>query len=711
MLNPGVPDSNWYQKEGALVHGLQRMRRAQAQPPVIEGYDGLLELQRGGQGVVYTATQQSTNRRVAIKLVSADILHDRPSIRRFEREIELVAGLQHPGIVRVYDSGLTADNRRFLAMEFIDGIQLDQYLQSMNGEGESRINSDQLLRLFVKICDAVSYAHQNGIMHRDLKPGNILIDDRGEPHILDFGIAALETPPSTASMLTRTDSFLGTLAYAAPEQVQRQPRRVDTRADVYALGLLLYEMLTRRHPYPTSRPLAEVIQAITETVPEKPTAVIRRMRRNGHQVSHFAADVNDEIDAIVLKALAKDPQRRYQSTAAMLCDVERYLAGQAIEAKLNSPFYVLRKLVQRHKLASALALTLLLTLISFGAATSMAYQRAQAEGEKAQQIRTFLEDTLASVDPAVPGREVTVREVLDEAINWVAITLTDQPEIEASLRVTIGNSYRAMGEYDAAEEQAGIALAVHRDLFGNDDPSVTQSLNLLALIHLDRRQYDQAEELFRESLAIRRRLLGEDHPLVAQSLMNMASLLQSAGRFDEAEAALHQTLEIRRQCLGDEHPDVAMCHFRLGVLSEAQGDLAAAEQRHEAALAIRRLALNPEHPDLERSLLALGKLLSRTGKPEQGEPLLRECLELRTERLPEDHWRIAEATMALGNCLISLRRYDEAEPYLTTAYENIAQHPGAQHRQLAEAVENVVQLYDDWGKPEQAEAYRALLPP
>lgn len=638
--------TDWYRDPTTLLEELKQAPRRHTRPLSIDGYEDTRLLKRGGQGAVYTAVQQSTRRRVAIKVLYEETAGSTSHRRRFEREIDLVAGLVHPHIVRIYDSGLTPDGRLYFVMEYVDGGSLSEYVAA-----RSELSLRQRLQVFAPICAAVHFAHQHGIIHRDLKPSNIRIDPQGQPHILDFGIAKISTPDDGAAM-TLTGQFLGTLAYASPEQVQRDPASVDVRSDVYSLGVILYEMLTGERPYASVGPVAQMISAITSLEAQPPS---RRLGPRGD-----ASPKGDkELDTIVLKALCKDPVRRYQSAAALQQDVLHYLAGDALDARRDSTWYVFRKTLVRHKLPTALGAAFVLVLIASTIALSVMYRRARLEADKASQIKIFLEDTLGSVEASDEGHDVTIRETLDEAVHWVDIALTGQPEVEASLRNTIGNSYRALGLHDRAETALQQALEIRRKLWGARHVQVAQSLNSLGLLRSDQGRLQEAEQLFRDALPMQRQLLGDRHPDITHNLMNLASLLADREEFGEAEHLYEEALAIRRAAFGEQHPDVAMCFFRMATLEEARGDSARAIQLHRAALDIRRLRLHAEHPDLARSLLALGSLLVNAGEPGAAEPLLRECVQIRMKLLPAAHWRITEAQAELDACLSEL---SQAEP-------------------------------------------------
>ncbi len=365
---PDPASSDWYRDPAHLLGELQRSRIAPLSAvPSINGYDHLHQLHRGGQGIVYRAVQRSTRRTVAIKVLLEGAFASPANRRRFEREIELVAELRHPNIVRVYDSGVTPDGHLYFVMEYIEGTSLDKATldspprprsdsPSRVQDQESRV--DTVLQLFATICDAISYAHQHGTIHRDLKPSNIRVDAAGQPHVLDFGLAktlagtgipsgsgtekssesgqAVSNPQSAIRNLTVTGQFMGSLPWASPEQAEGRPDRIDVRTDVYALGVMLYQALTGQFPYPVVGSLRSTLNNILTVQPARP--------------SSLATHLDDELDTIVLKCLAKEPERRYQSAVELGRDLRCYLAGEPIEAKRDSAWYTLTGVPPSHRI-------------------------------------------------------------------------------------------------------------------------------------------------------------------------------------------------------------------------------------------------------------------------------------------------------------------------------------------------------------------------
>ncbi|HRX86392.1 MAG TPA: protein kinase [Phycisphaerae bacterium] len=364
----------------------------------LDGYEVVRELHRGGQGIVFQAVQQSTRRKVAIKVL-LEGPHAAPAARRrFDREIELVASLKHPNIISIFHSGTTGDRHAFCVMDYVRGVSLTEYVR------REQPNLEDALRLFVKVCDAVNYAHQRGVIHRDLKPSNILVDGEGEPKVLDFGLAKLIGGPEQ-TLVSLTGQVVGTLPYMSPEQTQGNPDRIDTRTDVYSLGVVLYEMLTGQYPYPVVGQLADVLRHITETEPAPPTRCWRAdsgiRKRSARRWRAGECPIDDEVQTIVLRTLAKERERRYQSAGELARDVERYLVDEPIEAKRDSGWYLLRKQLRRYRWPVTVAAGFL-ALIIIGLAVSlnlwMAARAARIVAEQAQ--RKEAEQRAAAIEHA-----------------------------------------------------------------------------------------------------------------------------------------------------------------------------------------------------------------------------------------------------------------------------------------------------------------------
>ncbi len=715
------PESDWYRDESRLLTELQRTRSS---PPriAIEGYDDLRELRRGGQGVVYTATQRSTRRQVAIKVLLDGAFASPSARRRFEREVELIAGLRHPNIVQVYDSGVTADDHLYYVMEYIDGSPLDALIpnfsatRSAGGKSvtEERERVYRVLALFAKVCDAVSAAHLRGVIHRDLKPGNIRIDSSGEPRVLDFGLAKLASESlagAAATAVSRTGEFMGSLPWASPEQTTGRSRSIDTRTDVYSLGVLLFQMLTGCFPYDVTGPLPQVLQTIANEPPLRPRS-LRPL-------------LDEDVETIVLKCLSKEPARRYQSAGELARDIRRQLAGEPIEARRDSAWYVLRKSLRRYRLAAGVTVAVLVLSIGFGVSMLFLWQRAvQAEGqargqalaaleardaeraalrsardeaEKARQTLDVLTKMITSADPLRGRRDVTVREVLDRTAQTAAADFDGRPELEATIRMTLASTYGNLGLYEQAEAQARAALALRDRTLGDEHPDTLQARDSLAqqLAWLGRSA--EALAMFRALREVQVRVLGAKHPQTLTTLNNMGVTMAAIDP-RECEALLEAALAGRREALGPEHEDTLVTMSNLAWRYADTGRFAEAENLYRTAYDVQRATKGPDHPSAINVLANLATLLDRTGRIAEAEPLAREVLARQTAALGPEHQNTLTAMSNLAYILDERNLHDEAAALYRDALEISQRVYGERAPQTQILMNNLAHVLQQMGR-------------
>ncbi|MHC4064235.1 MAG: serine/threonine-protein kinase [Planctomycetota bacterium] len=639
-------------------------------PDSLPGYEIVRRIHHGGQGVVYQAVQQSTKRKVAIKVMREGPFagpHDRA---RFEREVEILGALHHPHIVTIHASG-TAAGHFYYVMDYISGHALDVYMAS-NGW-----SIDETLRLFEKICGAVNAAHLRGVTHRDLKPSNIRIDGEGEPHILDFGLAKIATDSETddraSQMMTVTGQFVGSLPWSSPEQAEGLPGRIDLRTDVYSLGVVFYQMLTGRFPYTVVGPVREVMDNIIEAEPTKPSTIRR--------------EINDEVETIVLKCLSKAPERRYQSAGELAGDIHRYLTGRPIEAKRDSTWYVFRKTVRRYKLTVAVAATVAGLVIAFALAMSVMYRRANAEAETANRVLGCLESLLKQFDPSArPREEVSVRGILDRGAERVAEELQDQPEAQARLMEIVATAYEGLGLHDQAIEWWRNVLALRRDALGDDDHTVAVSLLRLARTLGMAGYFEEAEARYQEALNAARRGNSRPNAATMEILSLYGGFLQNKGDYGAARAPLEEASKMARVLHPGDHWTVVNTHRSVGGLLHDIGEYEAAETYYREALAMSRRLAPSDHPRAAGAMEQLGLLLKDMKEYAAAEPLIRESLEMRLRLLGERSVPVAQTYLSLAKLRTDAGDWQAAETTCRKALELHTKVLGADHRHTARAM-------------------------
>ena len=648
-------------------------------------YKVIQEIGRGGMGAVYLASRadQTFQKEVAIKLIKRGLDTD-DVIRRFRSERQILASLDHPNITKLFDGGTTEDGLPYFVMEYIHGEPIDKYCD------ERRLNISDRLRLFQSVCAAVQYAHQNLVIHRDIKAGNILVTDQGVPRLLDFGIAKLLAAGPSFPEPTMTIARRMTPESASPEQVGGGA--ITTASDVYSLGVLLYKLLTGRSPYRlVGRQPSEMERAICEQDPERPSAAIGRVEESGVSnpitplsVSEAREGTPDklrrrlqgDLDNIVLIALRKEPQRRYASAEQLSQDISRHLANLPVVARPDTAGYRAAKFVARHK-AGVMAAALLVLSLSAGIATTMWQarvavaegQRARLESAKAQRINAFLQDMLSYTSPSYvsfnPRKDpdAKVSEVVEEAAKRAESELADQPEVLAEMQRTLGGVYYAQGRYDKAEQILRAALEKCIRLYGRESHETVWASNMLANTLLRKGNLTEAETLFLKDIEVERKLAQRGHldpRAMAHALGDFGSMLDQ--RADSAaEGYLQEALQYTSALTGKERTYVAMIDNDLGDGAYRRGDWKESERMNRAAIDEYRKLPEGTYVEMAASLSNLGAVLSKEGKLDEAEPFVREGLELRKQVLGDTHPDTAMSYFRLSDLLYRKGNYQDAE--------------------------------------------------
>jgi len=728
-------------------------------------YKLLQQIGEGGAGVVFMAEQEEpVRRRVALKIIKPG-MDTKSVIARFEAERQALALMDHPNIAKVFDAGATESGRPFFVMELIRGVKITDYCD------QNSLTTKERLGLFVQVCQAVQHAHQKGIIHRDLKPSNILVTGTMEgeplPVVIDFGIAKATTNQrlTDKTLFTAFEMLIGTPAYMSPEQAALTSADVDTRTDIYSLGVLLYELVTGSTPFDggslLKAGLDEIRRVIREAEPARPSTRLRTMaaadlttvaqlRRS--EPPNLIRSVRGDLDWIVMKSLEKDRTRRYETANGLALDVRRFLANETVSARPCSKFYKFKKAAQRNKLLSAgIGIIAALIVASLAVVTASlanerrARLRAQTEEARSRQATQFLKNMLEGVGPSVArGRNTEMlREILDKTAQQIGDQVGNQPAVEAEMRGLIGRLYLEIGNYAGAEAMARAAwmlyqkqtgpasaeaasalndlgmalwkqrklieaeaayqeaLAIRRQLFGNEHADVAATLNNLGAVHRRQQKLAESEALTRESLEIRRRLFGNEHLEVADSLRNLSIILGDRGQRAEAEGAAREMLAMRRRLLGNEHPLAAAA---LADLAWVLGSNSGEAEALEAeAFGIQRKVLGDDHPDVARSIYVLGERMRENGNLTESHAVLNAALSIQRKLLGEEHPDVLATLIGLGSTLEREGNWAEAETVRRQTLELRRKRHGNEDPQTIAEVEGLVRALREQMKLGEAE--------
>jgi serine/threonine protein kinase/Flp pilus assembly protein TadD len=729
----------------------------------IDKYKLLRILGEGGMGIVYLAEQEEPVRRqVALKVIKPG-MDSKRVITRFEAEKQTLALMQHPNIAGVYDAGLTLTGRPYFVMEYVKGMPITEYCD------HHKLPIKDRLRLFQQVCFAVHHAHQKGIIHRDIKPSNILVstqNDNAVPKIIDFGVAkAISRPLTERTLLTEDSQLLGTPEYMSPEQAGMATEDIDTRSDIYSLGVLLYVLLTGVLPFDSDTlrtgGIDHIRQVIRETDPKTPSTrltklgeeamVIAQNRRMEIQI--LAKHLRKELEWIPLKAMRKERSERYRSALELADDIENYLKGNPLIAGPPNTVYHLKKFVHRNRALVTGVVSVLAVLVAGIIVSTFYAVRADRASAESKAIADFLtNDVLASV-VEVKGREATAADILNAASKSLQGRFDDQPQIEADICWRLSTIYRRLGDHRSAIPYLARLYQLRRERLGEHKGDTNTAKNYLALAYNGAGQYSEAERLFDELIEFYQQSNPENVGMLPWLKCNISRIYIGQGRYEEAERLLVKTLSSSETAWwkryrpegkpylddlaeiylywgkyeqaeklfketvesqgreGTSDPGAAVYSMDgLGRLYMAQEHFDKAEEQFKKGIDFGNHELpGKDHPLTLRNINDLAVLYTKQKKYEDADRLFDEVLEARKRKLGDDHPDTLESKNDLAMLYKEQGRYEEAEKYLLEAVRGRLSKLGDKHPQTIESLKNLIDLYESWNRPEKAEEWRAKL--
>jgi len=733
-------------------------RRLEYEGKVIGKYKIIKQIAEGGMGSVFLAERADGQfeQKVALKIIKPGMSSDE-IIKRFQFERQILARLQHPNIARLYDGGLTDENLPYFTMEYVEGETIDEYCDKNN------LSVSERLKLFIKVCGAIQYAHQNLVIHRDLKPWNIIIKKDGTVKLLDFGIAKVFTEddlPEQAA-LTRTGLHVMTPEYASPEQIKGEP--VTTSTDIYSLGLILYKLLTGESAYEIKSTSAlELEKVICHTEPQKPSTIIKTIRTQDNikterissvrktQADKLIKTLSGDLDNICLMALRKEPERRYPSVDRFQRDIVNYLEERPVWARQSTIRYRTGKFISRHKISviSAALLFLIVTLLTTFYMIQLRKERdkAELESQKAKEVAGFLKDIFKLSDPyEARGDTITVRELLEKGSQKIHRELSDQPDVKATMLDIMGQVYLNLGLYDKSEALLKEALDIRRKINSND-VDLGKSLNSVGQLYLTKGEYDKAEPILKEALSVYENLSEKDNENYVSAIDNAAwysnvtgdfnrsdSLYDLAikvlrnnykdrsellfitmndlalnfheeGKYEESESLFKEALELQKKFYGDKpHPEVSTTTYNLAELLRDKGNYDEAERMFQTSLDMDIRLNGPEHPDVAYSLQGLASIYRLKGNFKAAEKLYIQVLNMRRKFLGPEHPDVAYATYNVGLLFYSEEKYDSSKKYFEQALEMHRKLNGTKHPSVAKCIEKLSYINFRKGNYKKAE--------
>ena len=671
---------------------------------VVGSYTLRSPLGQGGMGSVWLADRSDGRFEgvAAVKLLNASLI-GREGEARFQREGSLLARVRHPNISQLIDAGVSTLGQPYLVIEHVDGERIDHYC------AEAQLGIAERVRLFLDVLAAVAFAHTNLIVHRDLKPHNVLVTKAGQVKLLDFGIAKLVEAEDGGQgpELTQLGGHPMTPLYASPEQISGEPQ--TTVSDVYSLGVMLYELLTGDLPYRLeSKSLAQIREAISS---REPLPASRTALRDGAaplglpERTRLSRELRGDLDCILLKALEKEPGRRYPSADAFARDLERYLAGQPVEARKPSQIYRAKKFLRRHVIGAALAATMMIAVLASLGFALFQRNTATQQRDRAERVSTFLTSLFDVADPTQSkGQNVTAREILDRGVETVDHELVQEPEVQAALQMTMGDAYQGLGLLEPAQALYEKALATRRQVLGPDDPDTMVTANSLGLLLQELGQMRESETLLREVLEQHRRVLGSDHANTLNALNDLGIVIWRQGRAREAEPLFRECIERKRRAFGADHESVLPTLSTLALVLRDGGRFEEAERLLREVGENATKQLGPDNPGTLTTHLNHALSLVDLGRIGDAEPLMRHVVERRQVVFGADHWLTHFSEYILGNCHRNLARLDESGRELRSASKALDRLLGPDNPRALEARNGLGAQLIAEGRSAEAEA-------